>query len=154
MPIRNLGPCLCCDYPIGYKIKSIGGHFAGTKMDTGWHVEYEPLGDLVYDIVFKSGRTIEHRFIASSTVSNYTEPYYTNLTGTIEYQGSVYSWGYQFFWDGISGNSIYWTVDVAVSSLGSRNCLSAIKPSGGSSHTYSFDYVLWSFERGGDPIVA
>ena len=109
MPIRNLGPCACCRarYATGFRIVEIGGYFAGSSAGIGMHVEYEPLGDVVFRVEFSDGTFETQAFVASSCVSNSTEPSRTTLSGTFEYDGERYEWSMYWGWGTYGSASIY-----------------------------------------------
>lgn len=112
MPIRNLGPCACCQtrYVIGFRIVEIGGYFSGSSAGIGMFVEHEQEGDIVYRVEFSDGTYETYTYTVNGNVAYLTEPSITTLSGTFEYNGGRYDWSLIWGWGTYGYASIYKTV--------------------------------------------
>lgn len=109
MPIRNLGPCACCQarYATGFRIVEIGGYFAGSSAGIGMFVEHEQSGDIVFQVEFSDGSTELRTFAVFGTVAYLADPSRTTLSGTFEYDGESYEWSMYWSWGTYGSTTIY-----------------------------------------------
>ena len=113
MPIRNLGPCACCQtrYAVGFRIMEIGGYLSGSSAGIGMFVEHEQSGDIVFRVEFSDGSFETYSNSVSGSVAYLTEPSWTTLSGTFNYNGTSYNWSMYWGWGTYGSASIYKPVD-------------------------------------------
>lgn len=144
MPIRNLGPCKCCQtrYATGFRIVEIGGYFAGSNGGIGMFVEHEQDGEIVYRVEFSDGSSEDFSYGVGGAVAYYAEPSRTTLSGIFEYDGTRYEWSMYWGWGTYGYASIYKPVAECDEWFGA-----ATHWNGTELYGDSFSDIFWSFQQ-------